>query len=85
MGVQRLVLAADDTLLAIVGAFPDSDPAEVEANAKLMAAAPGLQEALLVAENTIRGRLMHVDSGTDEQQQLDWVLSVIHSALSHAA
>lgn len=84
-GVQKLILSADGTLLAIVGNFSDGEPREIEANARLMAAAPGLKEALMVAENTIRERLMHAGPGTDEQHQLNWVLSAIHSALANAA
>ncbi len=50
-----------------------------------MAAAPGLREAVVVAENTVRERLLHETSGSDGYQRLDWALSVIHVALSNAA
>lgn len=55
------------------------------ANARLISAAPDLEDALFVAENTIRGVQIYETPGSSEHQQLDWVLSVIHAALAKAS
>lgn len=64
-GVQKLITAEDGSLLAIVGAFPDSDPGEVEANARLMAASPAMYERL-------RAMREYLESFFEEYAKLDY-------------
>lgn len=63
-GVQKLIMAEEGSLLAIVGAFPDSDLREVSANARLIAAAPVLFERLSALRD-------YLDAFFEEYARLD--------------
>jgi hypothetical protein len=57
---------------------------EAEANARLIAAAPEMLDALRIAENAVRDWLLYETPGSAEFQEHAWVLKVIHDCRAKA-
>ena len=60
----------------------ETPSAEAEANARLIAKAPALEDALLVAQNFVRQQLIYMTPDSSDSQDAQWVLDTINKTLA---